>query len=135
MFVTGFFIFLCVFRWCHYFFLWLVLVQFLLSMILVVEVFFRIIHFLFHFSWNFIQTLSFGFSIDNSPFFLLLFVCFFKYEVHSISFQTFFVGAFKIVVDSWKFSMLLLYILWDDWPIFRIQLQMNSYSSNWNTPY
>ena len=37
-----------------------------------------------------------------------------------ISFQTFFVWAFKIVVDSWKFSMLLLYILWDDWPIFRI---------------
>ena len=40
--------------------------------------------------------------------------------VHSISFQTFFVRAFKIVVDSWKFTMLLLYILWDDWPIFRI---------------
>ena len=35
--------------------------------------------------------------------------------VHSISFQ-----AFKIVVDSWKFTMLLLYILWDDWPIFMI---------------
>ena len=33
-----------------------------------------------------------------------------------ISFQTFFVQAFKIVVDSWKFSRLLLYILWDDWP-------------------
>ena len=37
-----------------------------------------------------------------------------------ISFQTFFVWAFKIVKDSWKFSMLLLYILWDDWPIFMI---------------
>ena len=33
--------------------------------------------------------------------------------VHSISFQ-----AFKIVVD--KLTMLLLYILWDDWPIFII---------------
>ena len=43
-----------------------------------------------------------------------------KYEVHMISFQTFFVQAFKIVVDSWKFSILLLYILWDDWPIFMI---------------
>ena len=32
----------------------------------------------------------------------------------------FFVQAFKIVVDSWKFSMLLLYILWDDRPIFMI---------------
>ena len=40
--------------------------------------------------------------------------------MHSISFQTFFVQAFKIVVDSWTFSMLLLYILWDDWPIFMI---------------
>ena len=40
--------------------------------------------------------------------------------VPSISFQTFMVQAFKIVVDSWQFSMLLLYILWDDWPIFMI---------------
>ena len=35
-------------------------------------------------------------------------------------FPDFLVQAFKIVVDSWKFSMLLLYILWDDWPIFMI---------------
>ena len=42
------------------------------------------------------------------------------YVVHSISFQNFFVQAFKIVVDIWKLSMLLLYILWDDWPIFMI---------------
>ena len=42
------------------------------------------------------------------------------YEVPSIGFQTFFVQAFKIVVDSWKFSILLLYILWDDWLIFMI---------------
>ena len=40
--------------------------------------------------------------------------------VYSISFQTFFVQVFKIVVDSWKFSMLLLYILWDYWSILRI---------------
>ena len=40
--------------------------------------------------------------------------------VHSISFQTCFVQEFKIVVDSWKFNMLLLYILWDDWPILMI---------------
>ena len=31
-----------------------------------------------------------------------------------------FVQAFKIVVDSWEFSMLLLYMLWDDWPTFMI---------------
>ena len=36
--------------------------------------------------------------------------------MHTISFQTFFVWAFKIVVDFWK----LLYILWDEWPIFMI---------------
>ena len=35
-------------------------------------------------------------------------------------FPDFFVWAFKIVIDSWKFTMLLLYILWDDWPIFMI---------------
>ena len=40
--------------------------------------------------------------------------------MHTIGFQTFFVWAFKIVVDSWKFTILLLYILWDDWPIFMI---------------
>ena len=44
----------------------------------------------------------------------------FYYVVSSISFETFFVQTFKIVVDSWKFYMLLLYILWDDWPIFMI---------------
>ena len=32
-------------------------------------------------------------------------------------FPDFFVQAFNIVVDSWKS---LLYILWDDWPIFMI---------------
>ena len=35
-------------------------------------------------------------------------------------FPDFFVQAFKIVIDSWKFSILLLDILWDDWPIFMI---------------
>ena len=41
-------------------------------------------------------------------------------EVHTISFLPFFVQEFKIGVDSWKFSMLLVYILWDDWPILMI---------------
>ena len=35
-------------------------------------------------------------------------------------FPDFFVQAFKIVVDFWKLSMLLQYILWDDWPISMI---------------
>ena len=43
-----------------------------------------------------------------------------SYEGHTIRFQTFFVWAFRIVVDSWKFCILLLYILWDDRPIFMI---------------
>ena len=38
--------------------------------------------------------------------------------MHSIRFQTFFVQAFKIGIDSWKFTMVLLYRLWDVWPIF-----------------
>ena len=43
------------------------------------------------------------------------------YVLSSISFQTFLVQAFKIVVDSWKFSILLLYnVIWDDWPISMI---------------
>ena len=35
-------------------------------------------------------------------------------------FPDYFVHAFRIVIDSWKFTMLLLYILWDDWPILMI---------------
>ena len=42
------------------------------------------------------------------------------YVVLSIRLQTFFIQAFNIVVDTWKFSMLLLYILWDVWPLFMI---------------
>ena len=40
--------------------------------------------------------------------------------MNSIGFQTFFIQAFKIIVDSSKFRMLLLYILWDNRPIFMI---------------
>ena len=52
--------------------------------------------------------------------YIYIYIYIYIHEVHTISFQTFFVWAFKIVVDSWKFTMLLLFILWDDWPIFRI---------------
>ena len=45
-------------------------------------------------------------------------------KVQTIIFQTFFVWAFKIVIDSRKFTMLLLYILWDD-----RQILMNSTSN------
>ena len=37
-------------------------------------------------------------------------------------FPNFFGWAFKIVVDFWKFRILLLYILWDDWPIYIISI-------------
>ena len=40
--------------------------------------------------------------------------------LHSIRFQIFFVQAFKIIVNTWKFSTLLLYILGDDRPNFMI---------------
>ena len=50
----------------------------------------------------------------------LLLLLKFLYAVYSISFQTF-LQAFKIVEDSWKFSMLLLYIWWDDWKFFMMQ--------------
>ena len=53
-------------------------------------------------SWNFLITSNKQHCPDS-------------YVVHSISFQTFYVQAFKIVVDSWKFSM-----LWGDRPIFII---------------
>ena len=49
-----------------------------------------------------------------------LVIQFMIYEVPSVGFRAFFVQAFKIVVDSWTFSMILLYGLWDDWPIFMI---------------
>ena len=51
---------------------------------------------------------------------IYIYIYIYIYVVHLIGFQTFFVQALKINVDSWKFSMLFLYILWDDWPVFRI---------------
>ena len=44
----------------------------------------------------------------------------YELRVVFIKFPDFFVMPFKIVLHSWKFSMLLLYLLWDDWPIFMI---------------
>ena len=57
---------------------------------------------------------------------LWLTICIYIYEVHTICFQTFFVLAFKIVVDSWKFTRLLLYILWDDSFLWIAQLYPQS---------
>ena len=52
--------------------------------------------------------------------YIYIYIYIYIYEVHPIRFLTFFLWAFKIDVDSWKFSMLLLYILGDDWPSFMI---------------
>ena len=52
--------------------------------------------------------------------YIYIYIYIYTHTVTSISFQTFFIQAFEIVVNTWKFSMLLLYILWDDWPIFMI---------------
>ena len=43
----------------------------------------------------------------------------------------FFAQAFEIVVDSWQFSMLLLYILWDDWSIFMISGSNQQLQQEW----
>ena len=51
--------------------------------------------------------------------------------MHTISFQTFFVWAFKIVVDT-----CYCYISYEmTGQVLWFQVQMNSYSTNWNTPY
>ena len=52
--------------------------------------------------------------------YIYIYIYIYIYVVYSINFQTFFVRAFNIIGDSWKFTMLLLYILWDNWPIFII---------------
>ena len=57
------------------------------------------------------------------------------YVVPSIIFQTFFLEAFKIGVDPWKFSVLLLYILWNDWPIFMKSGLNEQLQQELETPY
>ena len=50
-------------------------------------------------------------------------MCLKKEEYYRGAFNKFpdiFVQASKIIEVSWKFSMLLLYIFWVDWPIFMI---------------
>ena len=46
-------------------------------------------------------------------------------------FPDFLVLAFKIVVDSWKFTMLLRYILGDDWSIFMISRSNEQLQQEW----
>ena len=59
--------------------------------------------------------------MERKVFFTIIYIYIsIAYEAHTISFQTFWVQAFEIVVDFWKFNILLLYILWDNWPTFMI---------------
>ena len=58
-----------------------------------------------------------GFSLS---FHIYIYICIYIYVVNSISFQTFLYRHLKLSETLEKFSMLLLYILWDDWPIFMI---------------
>ena len=53
---------------------------------------------------------------------LLLFIWLLKIHIRGAydKFPDFLIWAFNIIGDSWKFTMLLLYILWDDWQIFMI---------------
>ena len=89
------------------------------------------------------RTLSLSLSHTHTHTHTHIYKCIYIYiyiyisEGHTISFHPFFfVREFKIVVDSRKFTMLLLYVLWDDRSIFLLfQVQMNSNSSKWNTPF
>ena len=48
--------------------------------------------------------------------YIYIYIYIYIYVVHSIGFQTFFTGIY----NCRRLSMLLLFILWDDWPIFMI---------------
>ena len=62
------------------------------------------------------QTFKINQSINGE----FLWLCILVLRGAFYKFPDFLVQAFKIFVDSWKFTMLLLYILWDDRPIFMI---------------
>ena len=60
------------------------------------------------------------FYCSSVDFVFLTYIYIYIYMGPSISFQDFFGKVFKIGVESGKFSMLLLYVLLDDCPIFII---------------
>ena len=72
------------------------------------------------------RTFNGNFHCKNIKFCIILFFLFYFTHTHKYiggafnKFPDFFVQAFKIVVDSWKLTILLLYVLWDDWPLFMI---------------
>ena len=56
-----------------------------------------------------------GLTID-----MCIYMCVYTWCIQYVSRFFFFVQVFRIIVYSWKFIMLYLYILWDDWPIFIV---------------
>ena len=71
-------------------------------------------------SWTF-KLLCTNYSFTNHKYFIYIYIYIYIYIWGAYDkFSDFFRWAFKIVADLWKFSMSLLYILWDDWPIFMI---------------
>ena len=57
-------------------------------------------------------------ALTNTIIYIYIYI--YIYKEPSICFQIFLVQAFNVVADSWKFSILLLHFLWDDWPNFMI---------------
>ena len=51
------------------------------------------------------------FNYKKKKIYIYIYIYMHIYMGPLISFQTYFIEAFKIVVDSWKSTMLLLYIL------------------------
>ena len=85
-------------------------------------------HYMTSMSLSSTLSLSFSLSLSLSIYIYIhiyIYVCVCVYSIYIYIYvfnkiPDFFVQAFKIVVDSWKFSMLLLYIILDYRPIFRI---------------
>ena len=92
--------FSCVFSWCRLFLFMISPRSVFTKYYLGCWIFFQNYTFFFHCSWDSMLTLSFGFNIGNSPLFLLLFVCFFKY-----------ISSFMLV---WFVRTIFLIICWAD---------------------
>ena len=60
-------------------------------------------------------------KLSDGLIYIYIYICIYIYiYIYIYKIPDFFVQASKIVVDSWTFGMLLLYILWVDWTIYMI---------------
>ena len=69
-----------------------------------------------------LRWINFPFTYIYIYIYIYMCVCVCVCVVLSVSFMTFLYWAFKIVADSWKTSMLLLYILYDNGPFSMISV-------------